>query len=173
MAVAPSLPSVGFRVRSGGEVHTWVWLDQAALAPLAVVWEDRSPMCWIPEGQGAGWRRLQGCEAPVSEDGAWAVIGPPDALALGMAARRASAQGGPVNSAWRAPCGPLRHEQALSRMRCGEQVWALPGGSAQAVFSEPDGPLWLILDRGPEICVLSLDETVTLGVCAPDPADAG
>lgn len=101
------------------------------------------------------------------------MVGPADAVALGMAARRASAPGGPVNSAWRASCGPLRHEQALSRMRCGEQIWSVPPGSAQAVFSEPEGPLWLILDQGSEICVHALGETVTLGVCAPDPADAG
>lgn len=171
--VAPTVPSLGFRVRAAEGVRAWVWLDQPALVPVPVVWEDRSPICWIPPGQGAGWTRLPDCEAAVSEDGAWGMVGQADAVALGMASRRASALGGPVNSAWRAPCGALRHEQALSRVRCGEEVWSLPPGSAQAAFAEPSGTLWLILDRGPQICLVALNEEPSLGVCAPDPAHAG
>ena len=173
VVVAPSLPSLAFRVRSQEEVHTWVWLDQPAVEPLPVVWEDRSSMCWIPVGQVAGWTRLMDCDAPVSEQGAWGMVGQQDAVALGMASRRASAKKGPVNSAWRAPCGTLRHEQALSRMRCGAQIWSLPSGSAQAVFDEPQGGLWLLLDVGPSLCMVSLSEQAEVQVCAPDPAWPG
>ncbi|MFT5583639.1 MAG: hypothetical protein ACI9VR_001219 [Cognaticolwellia sp.] len=171
--VPPSMPSLAFRVRSKDEVHTWVWLDRNATVVLPVVWEDRSPVCWIPAGQGSGWTRLGDCAAPVSADGAWGLVGQLDAVALGMAARKASARGGPVNSAWRAPCGMLLHEQKVSRMRCGTQLWSLPSGAAQAVFDEPGRGLWLILDTGPRLCVISLGEHAEVQVCAPDPAYSG
>ena len=124
-------------------------------------------------GQGSGWTRLGDCAAPVSADGAWGLVGQLDAVALGMAVRNASARTGPVNSAWRAPCGTLLHEQKVSRMRCGTQIWDLPSGSAQAVFDEPGRGLWLILDAGPRLCVVSLGEQAEVQVCAPDPASAG
>jgi hypothetical protein len=171
--VAPSMPSLAFRVRSKEAVHTWVWLDEVALESLPVVWEDRSSMCWIPAGQGAGWTRLLDCAAPVSEQGAWGLVGLSEAVALGMAARRASTQLGPVNSAWRAPCGMLRHEQALSRLRCGDQIWSLPKGAAQAAFDEPRGGLWLIVDVGAQLCLVSLTDEAEVQVCAPDPAHSG
>ena len=171
--VAPSLPTLAFRVRSKDEVHAWVWLDESAVEPLPVVWEDRSQMCWIPAGQGAGWTRLRDCAAPVSEQGAWGLVGHQDAVALGMASRRASVQKGPVNSAWRAPCGMLRHEQGLSQVRCGSQSWPLPSGTAQAAFHEPQAGLWLILDVGVSLCLVSLREEAEVQVCAPDPASSG
>ena len=171
--VAPSMPSVAFRVRSKEEVHTWVWLDRVAVDALPVVWEDRSAMCWVPPGQAAGWTHLDGCDAAVSEQGAWGLIGLQEATALGMAARRASSLRGPINSAWRAPCGMLRHEQAVAGMRCGSQSWSVPAGAAQAAFDEPQGGLWLILDVGPKLCVVSLAEEAEVQVCAPDPAFSG
>ncbi len=171
--VPPSMPSLAFRVEVKGEVHTWVWLDRAATRDLPVVWEDRISVCWIPEGQGSGWTRLGDCGALVSADGAWGLVGQQDAVALGMAERKASVLGGPVNSVWHAPCGMLRHEQSISRMRCGSQSWSLPSGAAQAVFDEPGRGLWLVLDTGPRLCVVSLGEQPEVKVCAPDPASSG
>jgi hypothetical protein len=58
-------------------------------------------------------------------------------------------------------------------MRCGSESWSLPPGAAQAVFDKPEGGLWLILDAGPKLCVVSIAEQAEVQVCAPDPASSG